>query len=182
MNSKLLLVAGASLVALSGCAATSSVRTAPAVTSYAANQDQIDGQWGVLLDLSEIPTTYESGEFTCSGWTYTVDSASSFERSVLATLDSAFEDVRLVNSLPSPDAAQASGFRGFITVEVSSYDAFLSWLQGFWTARARAEATIRIGVDVRAADGTRITGFSDGAQRSAEADSGGCGAGERTRR
>jgi hypothetical protein len=171
-----LTIAGSAL-ALTACASNAIVQSRPAVTSYAANQEEIPGRWAVLLDTGTIPTSFSSGEYTCSGWTYTVESEDGFRESVLATLDAAFEDVQLMQDMPSPAAAGANGYRGTVSVEVNTYSAFLSWLQGFWAARARSEATIRLGVDVRAADGTRLVGFTEGAQRSSDAESGGCEAG-----
>lgn len=162
---------------LVNCTATATMATSPAVTSFAASQEPIAGRWGVITELGEIPSRYSSGEFTCSGWNYTVDSATSFRDSVMATMDVAFEEAVLLNSMPSPQSMATQELNGVVVVSVSGYSATLTWLTGFWSATARAEATIRIGVDVRGSTGERIAGFSSGSQRSEQADSGGCPAG-----
>jgi hypothetical protein len=167
----------AAAIGVSACTSTATVRSAPAVMSFAANQDAIPGRWGVLIVADEIPTQFSSGEYTCSGWTYAVDSTDSFRESVMATMDVAFQEAVLLSSMPSPQAMAGQELAGVVTVTVSSYSAFLSWLSGFWSQTARGEATIRIGIDVRDATGTRIAGFSQGAQRSAQAESGGCDGG-----
>lgn len=170
-------IAALSALALQACASQATMQMAPAVTSFAVDQEPIPGHWAVIVQASEIPTRYTSGELSCSGWTYTIESEETFRESVMATMDAAFESVRPMSSMPSQSAIQSQELDGAIIVSVNTYNAFMSWLQGFWTATARAEATIRIGVEVRDRNGERIAGFSEGAQRSATAESGGCDAG-----
>jgi len=178
MNNKFkLIVPIVSALLLANCTATATMSTAPAVVSFAAIQDPIPGRWGVIAELGEIPSRYQSSEYACSGWTYTVDSANSFRDSILATMDVAFEESVPLDSMPSPQSMTAQDINGVVVVTVSNYSSTLTWLTGFWTVTARAEASIRIGVEVRDNTGTRIAGFSNGAQRSAQADSGGCAAG-----
>lgn len=177
MNRFAFFVSALCALALQACASTATMQTAAAVTSFAVEQDPIPGNWAVVVQASEIPTRYTSGEFTCSGWTYTVESEESFRESVLATMDAAFENIQPMNTAPSRSAIQSQQLDGTVIVSVNTYNAFMSWLQGFWSAQARAEATIRIGVEVRDRDGERIAGFSEGAQRSSTAESGGCDAG-----
>lgn len=149
----------------------------PAVTSYAANQDEIPGSWGVVINPGNIASTFESGEYICSGWSYEVDLRSGLIQSIEDTMDIAFEDIRILNSVPSPTSMSEQGITGVLVFDIDRADAFLGWLTGFWAAKARADSTIRMGVEVRDAAGARVSGFSEGAQRSAEADTGGCGAG-----
>lgn len=177
MHKILVSTAAIAAISLAACTSTATVRSAPAVTSFAANQDAVPGRWGVLIVADEIPSQFSSGEYTCSGWTFTVESEASFRESVLSTMEVAFSEVVPLNSMPSAQSMASQDLNGVVTVTVNSYSAFLSWLQGFWSARARSEATIRIGVDVRDASGSRIAGFSQGAQRSSDAESGGCDSG-----
>tara|TARA_Y100000780_G_C13620137_1_gene392197 strand:- start:680 stop:1066 length:387 start_codon:yes stop_codon:yes gene_type:complete len=92
-------------------------------------------------------------------------------------METAFQEVRPADRMLTGAQAQADELMGTITVTVDRMDADLQWLTGFWTAKARSTASMRIGVDVRDQNGERIAGFSEGSQRSAEADQGGCGAG-----
>lgn len=171
-----LLISIAALAA-TGCASSAVMEVAPAVTTYAANRDEIPGRWAIIVEADAMPNTYESSEFTCSGWSYTVDAQSAFEESVLASMETAFQEVRPADRLLTGDQARSDELMGTITVTVDRMDADLQWLTGFWSAKARSTASMRIGVDVRDNDGARIAGFSEGSQRSAEADQGGCGAG-----
>src|SRR5690606_30113148 len=82
-----------------------------------------------------------------------------------------------LNTMPSPQSMANQNMNGVVVVTVSTYSATLTWLTGFWSATARAEAALRMGVEVRDNAGNRIAGFSNGAQRSAQADTGGCTAG-----
>ena len=173
---KYLLVSIAAL-AVTGCASSAVMEVAPAVTTYAANRDEIPGRWAVIVETDAIPNTYESSEFTCSTWSYSVDAQTAFEESVLSSLETAFQEIRPADRLLTGAQAQADDLMGTITVTVDRMDADLQWLTGFWTQKARSTASMRIGVDVRDHNGDRIAGFSEGSQRSAEADQGGCGAG-----
>ena len=177
MSPKLLFGLVAIAALLAGCTSTATVRSAPAVMSYAVSQDEHPGEWGLLIDAENVPKRVESGDFVRSGWTYEVEIESGIRTSIEDTMDMAFEDIRLVNDVPRPGAMEERDLAGIIIVSVDRSEAFLPWLSGFWSATAKSDATLRIGVDIRGPNGNRLTGFSEGAQRSAQADKGGCGAG-----
>lgn len=177
MNKLLGFAMVGSALLVSACASNATMQVAPAINTYAVNEDEIPGRWAVVVNTDNIPETYESGEFTCSGWTYNVDAEAPFEESVLSTLDSVFEEVTPADRGVRPEAAQQRGLSGTVIVNVDRLMGDLSWRQGFWSARAVGQATIRMGLEVRDADGERIAGFSEGAQRSSNDTAGGCDAG-----
>jgi hypothetical protein len=159
---------------LTACASTATMKVAPAVTTFAANVNEVPGRWAVVVETGVIPTKYSSGEYTCSAWEYVVEAKGPFEESVVGSLDTAFQEVRPMPRLVTGDAARAEGLRGTIIVTVDRFLGDLTWRPGFWTASAVGQSTIRIGVEVRDVDGARLAGFSESAQRVSQPMPGAC--------
>jgi hypothetical protein len=159
---------------MSGCAYQVPAINVSAPNVYTTYENRIPGSYVLLIDdsVTSVSRQMKASGHVCSAHTYPIFLGDSAGTSVKKLMESLFDNMTVVSSMPTTDEMKRNKVKGALVVKLDTFEPRFSCQMGLFSGTCTASADVAFGLIANGPAG-RLVAFSSSGSKTADGGAGG---------
>ena len=158
----------------SGCTYKAPVDSIKNVNVYSAYEEKIPGNFAIIVNNDEglFNKTVSPSSYQCGAHDFSMTFADSFVSSIKDANSAIFESIVSRSTIPTVDEMKKDNLSGYILVQGKLFEPRISFIPGFWSARASSTVNIGFDYSIRDSDNNLVVTGTVSGERTHEGEAG----------